>query len=235
VTQASKQMREWIEANYPDSPIGRKACRDTSRGGISQHSAFDDGYDSNALDVFGPGKTSGTADQAYIQAIVDTIRADGESKWSIRKIIWRDGGAHENHCHIDFYPMITVHKWCGGSVTPNWRFSNGTYTTTRDPSPQNGAYNGDGSDPIPPPLVPDQPPSDEEAEMKEYIEAQQKNLNNAGFRDYEGKVLAVDGVYGKRTQSAEAKRDSAAAVVAPPSGPSPAHTHPFSGLTGVQT
>ena len=57
----------------------------------------------------------------------------------------------------------------------------------------------------------------EEAELKEYIAAVQRSLNAAGFTDYEGKVLTVDGVLGKRTESAIAKRDVAAADVVAPS------------------
>ncbi len=213
MTKAAEQCREWIEKEYPGTPIGRKSCRNTSKGSISQHSAYD-GYDSNALDVFGPGKSSSAADQAHIQAIVDTIQADGERKWSIRKIIWRDGGAHENHCHIDFYPMIRVKKWCGGSTTPSWRYERGhspATITTRDPMPQNGLYDGSGSEPIDPPEVPPDP-DEEDEEMQEYIKGQQVNLNAVGFTDYEDKALVEDGVYGKRTASAQLKRDLAAAA-----------------------
>ena len=207
MTRAAQQCREWIEAEFDGTPIGRFACRDTAKGEISQHSAYK-GYDSNALDIYGPTKTTGAADQAHIQAIVDTIVADGESKWSIRKILWKNDGRHKNHAHIDFYPMITMHKWCGGPETPTWKYERGhspSTVTTRDPLPQNGLYNGDGSEPI------DPPPSDEEDDMKEYIKAQQVNLNVAGFTDYDGRSLVVDGVYGNRTQSAQLKRDSAAA------------------------
>lgn len=147
MTRAAQQCREWIEAEFDGTPIGRFACRDTSKGDISQHSAYK-GYDSNALDVYGPGKTTGTADQAWIQAIVDTIKADGEDKWSIRKILWGDS-SHRNHAHIDFYPMITMHKWCGGPETPTWRYEIGhspSSITTRDPLPQNGLYNGSEAD-----------------------------------------------------------------------------------------
>ncbi len=220
MTVAAQQCREWIVKEFPGTRISRFACRNTAKGGISQHSAYK-GYDSNAIDVFGPGKTRNATDQAHIQAIVDTIKADGERKWSIRKILWRDGGAHENHAHIDFYPMITMRKWCGGPETPRWRYKLGhlpAYVKTRDPMPQNGLYDGSGSEPIDPPDL----PPEEDDEMKEYVEAQQRNLNGAGFTDYDGKVLAVDGVYGRRTQSAEAKRDAAAASG---SGGYLAHTH----------
>lgn len=229
MTRAAEQCREWIEAEFPGTPIGRFACRNTSSGGISQHSAYK-GYDSNALDVYGPHKSSGDTDQAWVQAIVDTIKADGEDKWSIRKILWLVT-SHYNHAHIDFYPMITMKKWCGGPETPTWKYQRGHSTstvTTRDPLPQNGLYDGSGSQPIPPPDVPI-PPPDQEDDVKEYITAQQKNLNTAGFTDYDGRKLTIDGVYGRRTASAEAKRD----VAASKSGGSGPHTHDYNGVTGV--
>lgn len=55
--------------------------------------------------------------------------------------------------------------------------------------------------------------------MEEYIKSVQRNLNASGFRDYEGKVLKVDGVPGKRTESAELKRDQAAAKSSTPGAP----------------
>lgn len=157
MTIAAWQLAEWIEQNYPEAPISRFACRNTASGAISQHSAYGSPRQpgqtkdhSNALDVFGPGKTTGASDQAYVQAIVDAIRADGITKWSIRRIIWRDGGAHENHAHIDFYPMIRERMWCGKSWVPSWRYSDGSVIATRDPEPENGRYDG-GEAPAPPP------------------------------------------------------------------------------------
>ena len=49
------------------------------------------------------------------------------------------------------------------------------------------------------------PPGDED--MEKYIEAQQVNLNAAGYKGANGKVLTVDGIYGANTQFAEAARD----------------------------
>ena len=144
MTIAAKQCREWIEANYPDAPISRFACRNTASGGVSQHSAYgspSSPIDSNALDIFGPGKTSGDADQAYIDRIVyDLLQVQDE--WSIRKILWRDGGAHENHAHVDFYPMIQDKMWCGKDWIPTWQYSDGGTVDTRDPEPENGRYGG---------------------------------------------------------------------------------------------
>ena len=147
MTKAAQQCREWILEEYPGTPIGRFACRNTASGGISQHSAYK-GYDSNAIDVFGPNGSTSDADQAHIQAIVDTIYADGERKWSIRKILWLQRN-HWNHAHIDFYPMITMKKWCGGPETPTWRYESGhspSTVATRDPMPQNGLYDGEDMD-----------------------------------------------------------------------------------------
>jgi len=148
MTKAAEQCRVWVEAEFPGTPIGRFACRNTANGGISQHSAYK-GYDSNALDIFGPDKSTSHTDQVWIDTIVDTIVADGADKWSIRKILWKDDGRHENHAHIDFYPMITMKKWCGGPETPTWKYERGhslSTVTTRDPQPQNGLYNGNGGD-----------------------------------------------------------------------------------------
>ena len=206
MTVAAEQCRLWIIGTWPGTPVSRFACRNTASGGISQHSAYGSpgGIDSNAIDVFGPSKTDSATDQAHIQAIVDTIHADGGWKWSIRKILWRDGGAHENHAHIDFYPMIRDKKWCGKDWDPSWKFENGTTIITRDPQPQNGLYDGSGSQPIPP------PPGDED-DMQDYIRAQQENLNAANFTDQNGNSLVVDGVFGPKTQWAQLQRDLAAA------------------------
>ena len=205
MTRAAEQCRLWIISEWEGTPVSRFACRNTASGGVSQHSAYGSpgGIDSNAIDVFGPGKSTGASDQAHVQAIVDTIVADGEWKWSIRKIIWRDGGAHENHAHIDFYPMIREKMWCGKAWDPSWRFENGSTIVTRDPQPQNGVYDGSGSDPIEPP--------DREDDMRDYIRAQQENLNEAGFTDQNGNSLVVDGVYGPKTKHAEGERDKSAA------------------------
>lgn len=143
MTQAAKQCREYVERTYPGTPISRFACRNTASGGISQHSAYN-GYDSNALDIFGPDKSASEADQRYIQRIVDDLTAH-LTDWSIRAILWKDGGAHENHAHVDFYPMITMKKWCGGPETPTWKYSAGhepATVTTREPEPENGRYYG---------------------------------------------------------------------------------------------
>jgi hypothetical protein len=155
MTIAAAQCREWVERHWPDAPISRLACRNTASGGISQHSAYgsprpvwSSRTDSNALDIFAPGHGSDPASQAYIQEIVDALLAHGE-KWSIRRIIWKDGGAHENHAHVDYYPMITVHKWCGNG-TPTWRYSDGSTVTTRDPVPEHGRYDGPESEDLMP-------------------------------------------------------------------------------------
>lgn len=52
------------------------------------------------------------------------------------------------------------------------------------------------------------PPGDN---MENYIEAQQVNLNAAGYKGANGKTLTVDNIYGKNTQYAEAARDKDAA------------------------
>ena len=141
MSQAAEQCREYIEAKYPGVRISRLACKDTTKGDISQHSAYD-GYDSNALDIMGVVGGSWDENVAFIQKIVDDLNQHLE-EWSIRKILWQVA-AHFGHAHIDFYPMITMHKWCGGPETPTWRLSNGDTVTTRDPAPENGPY--DGSD-----------------------------------------------------------------------------------------
>ncbi len=55
------------------------------------------------------------------------------------------------------------------------------------------------------------PPGDDE-DMEKYIKAQQTNLNAAGYKGANGKVLTVDGIYGANTQFAEAARDLDAAT-----------------------
>ncbi len=144
MTQAAKQCREYIEAKYPGVRISRKKCKDTTSGGISQHSAYQGGrYDSNALDIMG-GPIGWTWDQnvELIQIIVDDLTLY-LPEWSIRKILWLSP-AHFGHAHIDFLPMIAIHKWCDTrNVTPPWRYSDGTTITTRNPQPENGPYEGE--------------------------------------------------------------------------------------------
>ena len=69
--------------------------------------------------------------------------------------------------------------------------------------------------------------------MKEYIEAQQRNLNAAGFTDQNGNSLVVDGIYGAKTEHAQHERDGAASDGGG-SGPGGPHTHTFSGVTDPQ-
>ncbi len=71
------------------------------------------------------------------------------------------------------------------------------------------------------------PPGDDE-DMEKYIEAQQVNLNAAGYKGANGKVLTVDGIYGANTQFAEAARD----LDASQSGGG-SHAHTLGGKTGV--
>lgn len=226
MTIAAEQCRLWILDAFPGTPISRFACRDTASGRVSQHSAYGSpgSIDSNALDVFGPGKSSQPGDQAWIQAIVDTIENDGRHKWSIRQIVWLDGGAHENHAHIDFYPYIRESMWCGKSWDPTWQHSRSSgkgVITSRNPQPENGLYDGSGSEPIP------TPPGDD---MQDYVRAQQENLNAAGITDMNGDELAVDGIYGPKTQSAQLKRD---VMATEGGGGMVPHTHPFGGETGL--
>jgi len=143
MTIAAAQLREYLEAKYPGVRISRKACRDTAGGSVSQHSAFD-GYDSNALDIMG-GSTSGTAwTRSENIALIELIVADiltHRDEWSIRLVLWKVPD-HFGHAHVDFWPTILVHKWCGGPDDPTWALSNGDTITTRDPEPENGPYEG---------------------------------------------------------------------------------------------
>ena len=50
----------------------------------------------------------------------------------------------------------------------------------------------------------------EEDDMEAFVEAEQENLNDAGFRDSSGNRLDVDGLLGPKTQSAMLARDKAA-------------------------
>ncbi len=143
MTQAAEQCRQYIEANFDGVRISRYSCRDTASGGISQHSAYQPGdYDSNALDIMG-GPLGWTWEQnvELIQKIVDDLTPN-LYEWSIRKILW-GGRGHRGHAHIDFYPMIDIHRWCSTvGVTPPWKYSDGHVERHDDPEPENGSYNG---------------------------------------------------------------------------------------------
>lgn len=91
----------------------------------------------------------------------------------------------------------------------------------KDPSPWGLTIGGN------PPTT---PPTEDD--MEEYILAQQENLNAAGFKDYEGKALAEDGVYGPRTKSAELARDRAAARNPQPGPQGPKGDTGAKGATG---
>jgi len=125
VTQAAAQCREYIEQKFDGARISRRACRNTSKGGISQHSAYQGGhYDSNALDIMGVQGGDWDTNVAFIQQVVDDLTPNLH-EWSIRKIIWK-APAHYGHAHIDFYPMIDIHTWCNTrNVTPSWKYSDG--------------------------------------------------------------------------------------------------------------
>ncbi len=145
MTIAAQQLREYLEAKYPGIRIGRRKCRDTTLGKVSQHSAFErGGYDSNALDIMG-GSTGGvpwswSENVELIQTVFVDMMATYDA-WSIRKIFWQVPD-HFGHAHVDFWPTITMHKWCGGSVTPTWALSDKSTVVTRDPEPENGRYDG---------------------------------------------------------------------------------------------
>ncbi len=153
MTQAAQQCREYLEEKYPGVRISRRKCKDTTSGGISQHSAYNigTGDDSNALDIM--GVTGGTWDQnvELIQEVVDDLTPNLH-EWSIRKILWQVA-AHYGHAHIDFYPMINIHKWCATrGVTPPWRYTDGTIIYRLDPEPENGRYDGPTEEESMPPL-----------------------------------------------------------------------------------
>ena len=148
MTQAAEQCRSFVEAEFPGVRISRRSCRDTDAGGISQHSAYQPGdYDSNALDIMG-GPHGWTWDQnvALIQEIVDRLTPKLH-EWSIRKILWQVP-PHYGHAHIDFYPMIDIHRWCSTrNVEPPWKYSDGHTERHLDPEPENGEYHGEDTMP----------------------------------------------------------------------------------------
>lgn len=139
---AAKQCREWVERTFPGVRIGRKACRNTESGAISQHSAYDRGeYDSNAIDIFGPEELPYEEERAFVDEIV-TILEEQRHEWSIRLILWNVPD-HYGHAHIDFWPtLIDPPKWCGRDFTPTWAYSTGGTAQTRNPAPENGSYDG---------------------------------------------------------------------------------------------
>jgi len=86
--------------------------------------------------------TSAAWATTLIQKVVDDLTPHLKD-WSIRKILWQTT-EHYGHAHIDFYPMIAIHKWCATrGVTPPWRYSDGHEERRLDPAPENGAYNGE--------------------------------------------------------------------------------------------
>lgn len=147
MSKAAKQCREWIEANYPGVRIGRKACRNTAGGYISQHSAYKSGagsYDSNALDIFGPEALDYDEERAFVDEIVVALKAH-RADWSIKSLLWNVTD-HYGHAHVDFWPSCATRKWCGQDISPPWRYSDGTRKRAKDPSPENGPYAGPGDD-----------------------------------------------------------------------------------------
>lgn len=143
MSRAAKQLRKWIDCNYPGTRVGRYSCRDTIDGEVSQHSAKARGeYDSNALDIKGAELGSTWNENvARIDEIVEAIEPYRD-EWSIRTILWQDGGAHKGHAHIDFWPTCLEHKWCGRDIVPVFKSSLGVARMTSDPNPENGNYAG---------------------------------------------------------------------------------------------
>lgn len=141
MARAAKQNREWLEATFPGIRIGRFACRDTASGAISQHSAYCYGcYDSNALDIFPPLGLTVDEKREYLDRIAAALNAR-RYEWSIRLILWQVSD-HYDHIHVDYWPTILVHKWCGRDITPTWRLSTGDVIQTKDPDPEHGDYDG---------------------------------------------------------------------------------------------
>jgi hypothetical protein len=146
MTKAAEQCREYLEEKYPGVRIGRKACRDTAGGAISQHSAYSGTYDSNALDIMG-GSTDGVDwgwddNVELIQTIVDDL-AENFDEWSIRIVLWQVPD-HFGHAHYDFWPTIDQHKWCASGIPEAvWIYSDGRHLRSDDPPPENGDYDGD--------------------------------------------------------------------------------------------
>jgi hypothetical protein len=143
MSEAAKQCRKWIQANYEGVRISRKACRDTAGGSVSQHSAYKSGegsFDSNALDIFGPEELDYDDERAFVDEIVQQLEAHRD-EWSIRLILWNVKD-HYGHAHVDFWPTCLEHKWCGRAIRPQWRYSDGTIRRSVSPDPENGYYNG---------------------------------------------------------------------------------------------
>ena len=148
MSQAAKQLRRRLLIEFPGIRIGRKNCRDTAGGSVSQHSSYQYGeYDSNALDVMGPSLALGYT-YTETQEWLDTVYAfiDGHrQEWSIRIMLWRVPD-HHGHIHIDHYPTCLEHEWCGRDIVPRWAYSTGETFTAKDPAPENGEYHGPEDD-----------------------------------------------------------------------------------------
>jgi hypothetical protein len=144
MSQASQQLREALMVEFPGIRIGRKACRNTAGGSVSQHSAYYYGsYDSNAIDIMGAPliwKLSYRETQEYLDEVYEWI--DGHRhEWSIRVMFWRIAD-HFGHIHCDFWPTCEEAKWCGRHITPRWSYSSGNTFIAEDPDPENGEYHG---------------------------------------------------------------------------------------------
>ncbi len=146
MTVAAQQCADYIERRYPGVRIGRLACRLTTYGTITQHSAYAHSTStprhSNGLDIRGPEAFDYDDEVAFVDRVIKDIEAH-RTEWSVRLLLWQVR-FHYGHGHLDFYPeIIAPTKWCENqNVTPAWRFSNLHTIMTRDPLPENGLYDG---------------------------------------------------------------------------------------------
>jgi len=144
MSQASYQLRTSLMEQFPGIRIGRKACRNTAGGSVSQHSSYPYGsYDSNAIDIMGAPLVWGLSyreTQEYLDVVYAWIN-EHRQEWSVRIMLWRVPD-HHGHIHCDFWPTCEEPKWCGRRIVPYWSYSNGDTFTAEDPTPENGEYYG---------------------------------------------------------------------------------------------
>jgi hypothetical protein len=96
-TPPTEQAMNVLRAHFPGIDFGiynRRKISGSSRW--SQHSW------PNALDLYGPDKSSSAEDQAFLDEVYQFLRAHWDSL-NLKVALWRVRN-HYNHIHIDFWP-----------------------------------------------------------------------------------------------------------------------------------
>lgn len=87
----------------------------------------------NALDIYGDQRFPLEDQQAMLDPVYDFLLAN-KDQLGIRTLIWRDGGAHENHIHADFWPHgHNIPECCPWVYINTWERSTGGLFSSMDP------------------------------------------------------------------------------------------------------